>query len=142
MKRVLTSILALAMVLSCYSGVAFAASAGDVRASLTLRGYSAGLSAGGSRGAVSISYDVKASKLADTVGVTTVKIYKTDGSCVATINGSTSNGLIQTDSIIHKGTYSYTLTSGVSYYAEVTVFARVGSEYDSHVITTSTVKAP
>jgi len=34
------------------------------------------------------------------------------------------------------------LTSGIFYYANVKVFAKVGSEYDSRVITTSTVKAP
>ena len=61
---------------------------------------------------------------------------------VTSITGSTSNGLIETNSDICKSYYDCQLTSGIFYYANVKVFAKVGSEYDSRVITTSTVKAP
>lgn len=142
MKRIFSSILVLAMVFTCCCGSVFAVGTTDTRASLTLSDYEATLTAGTSRGAVNINYDVQSSKYADSVGVKFISFYKADGSHVITITGSTSNGLIRTNSNIKKGDYSYTLTSGVSYYAEVTVFATAGSVTDSRTITTSTVKAP
>ena len=71
-----------------------------------------------------------------------IVVYKSDGSYVKTITGTTSNGLIRSNSSLHLDSYEFSVTSGVSYYAEVTVFAKVGTEYDSRTITTSTVKAP
>ena len=49
-----------------------------------------------------ISYDVQSNKLASSIGVETVDIYKADGSYVTSITGSTSNGLIETNSDICK----------------------------------------
>ena len=54
----------------------------------------------------------------------------------------TSNGLVRSNASRHRSTYTYTGTSGTSYYAEVTVFAKIGSDYDSRTVTTATVKAP
>lgn len=142
MKRMISLILALGMMLTCFCGTAFAVNTPDMRASLTIYSYNVTLKAGDSRGAIKIAYSVGSSKAADSVGVESIAIYKSDGTPVVTISGSTSNGLIRSDSSINKGDYSYTLTSGVSYYAVVTVFARAGSEYDSREVTTSTVKAP
>lgn len=142
MKRILSSILALVMTITCCCGVAFATESSDTRASLTLSGYGAWLAAGSSSGVICISYDVRSSKLADSLGVASIVIYNSNGNKVATITGSTSNGLIRTDSSIKAGDYNYKLTSGATYYAEVTVFAEVGSEYDSRTVTTGTVKAP
>lgn len=140
MKRIFSAILALSIAFTCCYGGVFAKGA-QTRASLTLSAYSAGLKAGSSGGTISISYDVQASKWADSVGVESIAIYRSNGSYVTTIAGTTSNGLICADSNIHKGTYSYVGTSGVSYYAKVTVFAEVGANYDRRTVTTSTVKA-
>lgn len=142
MKRIFSCILALAMVFACCCGSVFAMETTDTRASLTLSFYNADLVAGDSTGVISIDYDVQSSKLASSIGVESIKIYKSNGGHVITITGSTSNGLIESNSDICKSFYDYKLTSGVSYYAEVKVFAKVGSEYDSRTITTSTVKAP
>lgn len=142
MKRIFSSVLMAVMVLSCCYATAFAVEAPDTRASLTLSDYGAGVTAGSSRGVIAINYDVRSSKLADSLGVESIVIYKSNGDYVTTITGSTGNGLIRTDSSIKAGDYYYTATSGVSYYAEVTVFAEVGSEYDSRTVTTGTVKAP
>jgi hypothetical protein len=122
--------------------VASAAENSDTRASLTLSFYNAELVAGDSKGVISVDYDVQSSKMASFIGVESIKIYKADGSYVTTITGTTSNGLVESNSDICKSFYDYKLTSGVSYYAKVKVFATVGSEYDSRTITTSTVKAP
>lgn len=142
MKRIFSTTLVLAMLFTCCGGVAFAAEVPDMRASLTLSDYGVILTAGASQGTVNINYDVRSSKAANSVGVESISFYKADGRLVVTINGSTGNGLIRTNSSIHVGDYSHKLASGVSYYAEVTVFARVGSEYDSRTVTTGTVRVP
>lgn len=141
-KRIFSSVLALVMALTCCCGAAFATETSDVRGSLTLSSYGAGISAGSSSGVVCIYYDVRSSKLASSLGVETIVIYNASGTKVATITGTTSNDLIRTNSSIKAGDYYYKLTSGVSYYAEVTVFAIAGSNYDSRTVTTSTIKAP
>ena len=56
---------------------------------------------------------------------------------MAILNGFTTSG-----SGGHKNSYTYTGTSGTSYYAEVTIFATIGGVTDSRTITTNTVKAP
>lgn len=142
MKQLFSSTLVAVMVIACCYGPVSALEAPDMRASLTLSSYNVGLTAGDSAGMISISYDVQSNKLASSIGVETVDIYKADGSYVTSITGSTSNGLIETNSDICKSYYDCQLTSGIFYYANVKVFAKVGSEYDSRVITTSTVKAP
>lgn len=142
MKRFLSVILAFTMIFANFCGTAFAVEAPNPRASLTLSDYSAEIYTGSSRGAVYINYDVESSKHADTIGVESITFYRSDGNRVATVSGSTRNGLIITDTNIHAGDYDYTLTSGVDYYAKVKVFAKVGSEYDSRTITTSTITAP
>lgn len=142
MKQLFSSTLVAVMVIACCYGSVSALEAPDMRASLTLSSYNVGLTAGDSAGMISISYDVQSNKLASSIGVETVDIYKADGSYVTSITGSTSNGLIETNSDICKSYYDCQLTSGIFYYANVKVFAKVGSEYDSRVITTSTVKAP
>lgn len=142
MKRIISIVLALVVVFICCSGIAMAAESSSMRASLVLISYTAGLTSGDNPREICIDYNIKSNGSASSIGVESIEIYRENGSYVTTITGTTSNGLIRTNSSIHKGTYDYTLSSGVSYYAEVTVFAKVGTEYDSRTITTSTVTAP
>lgn len=127
----------LCMLLSC-SGVAFAA---DVEpfASLTLSRYVAEALAGDSRGEIIISFNVKSSKLSATLGIESINYYTRDGDFVDSVSGTTSNGLVRTNSSIHSSDFVHNLPSGEYYYAEVTIFAQAGSEYDSRTVTTSTV---
>ena len=141
MKRIFTSFFALVLALTCCLGVT-SANAVSPQASLTIASYSATMKAGSSSGQVKIGFDVTASKMADSLGVSSIVIYKADGTYVTTITGTTSNGLKETSSSMHKGTYTYTGVSQVSYYAKVTVFATVGSTTDSRTVTTATAKAP
>lgn len=141
MKRVLSWILAVIVVCSICGKTAYALESG-VYASLTLRDYNARLGKGDSAGNIRISFDVKSTKMADSLGVSSIVIYTADDEYVTTITGSTRNGLIREDGSIHAGTYPCTLTSGISYYAEVTVFATIGDTSDQRVITTNTVTAP
>ena len=139
MKRFLTSFLLITVVFSCI-GTTSAVDAQPFRASLTLSRYFAEIFAGDGTGEVTISYDVKASKPADSVGVETIEFFTEDGDFVTSVSGSTRNGLIKNDNILCAGDFEYDLPSGESYYAEVTVFAHVGSNYDSLMITTSTIR--
>lgn len=143
MKRIIFSIFALVMALNCCYGAASAQNTTVLdRASFTLSGYSSSMKVGNSRGEIRINYNVTASRPADSVGVSSIVIYQLNGSYITTITGSTSNGLVNSSSNIHMGTYSYTATSGVSYYAKVTVFATCQGVTDSRTVTTATVKAP
>lgn len=126
------------MLSMCFVG----ANAVESRASTTLYLFTASTSKGSNSGEVKINYDVYASQKADEVGISSIVIYKSDGSYVTTITGTTGNGLIRTGVIRHKSTYVYTGTSGTSYYAVVTGFATIGSDSDSRTVTTSTIKAP
>lgn len=142
MKRIFAVFLALGVLFTCCCGTAFAVNDYDTRASYTLSGYSAELLAGSRKGEVFINYDVQGSKIADSIGVKSIVFYKSNGEYVTTVYGSESNGLIESNSGICVGDYYYYLTSGVYYYAVVTIFADAGNYSDSRTITTSTVKAP
>lgn len=138
-KRIFPFALTIICVFSMCIGATFAQ---EARASTTITVYSASASRGSSSGDIKINFDVQANSLTDSLGISAIKIYKSDGTYVTTINGSTSNGLIRNNASRHKSSYTYTGTSGTSYYAEVTVSARIGSDYDSRTVTTTTVKAP
>lgn len=127
----------LALSLCCVTALAV-----ESYASITLGGMTVTAASGSKQGEIKISYDVKASGIADKVGISSIKIYKSNGAYVTTISGSTENGLIRTNAIRHKSSYIYNGTSGTSYYAVVTVFADIGSDSDSIEVTTSTAKAP
>ena len=137
-KRVFPFIL----VIVCLFSVCGSALALEIRASSTLMSYPVSASRGSSSGEIKISYDIQANNFADSLGISSIEIYKSDGTYVTTITGSTSNGLVRSNASRHRSTYTYTGTSGTSYYAEVTVVAKIGSDYDSRTVTTATVKAP
>lgn len=139
--RAISFALAFIITISC-SGSVFATSSDMLRASPTLNSYSAILKTGSSSGVVRISYDVIANKNASSLGISSIVIYKSNGSYVDTITGTVSNGLIATNSVSHTSSYSYPGNSGTSYYAVVTVFATIDGVTDSRTITTNTIKAP
>ena len=139
MKRICASFLAIVMIFSTY-GYASAVDVTPFRASLTLSRYFAEALAGSGRGEIIIGYDVKSSKIATSVGVESIDFYTEAGDYVTSVSGSTRNGLVKTNNDNNSGSFEYDLPSGESYYAEVTVFARVGSDYDSRTVTTSTVR--
>lgn len=140
MKKFFACFLAVALLLTC-CGNAFAADVNPF-SSVALAKYTATLSPGNS-GQIKISYNVIASETASSVGVSTIKIYKSNGTQVTTIKGTTSNGLMATNAARKTGTYTYSGgTSGLSYYAVVTCTATVGGVTDSKPVTTNTAKAP
>lgn len=137
-KRLLSMTLAVLFSLALCSGAALAV---EPRASLTLSSYTATATVGNKEGEVKFTYEVKASMVADEVGISSVKIYKADGTYVTTISGTTTNGLIQTNAAHHSSTYTYKGTSGVSYYAVMTAYAKIGSNSDTRTMTTNSAIA-
>ncbi len=138
-KRSISLVLVLFFVFSVSMG---SATAVTLRASETLTRYSAILKAGRASGSIKVSYDILANDKADSLGISSIVIYKSDNSYVTTITGSESNGLIKKSSAYHQSSYTYAGKSGTSYYAVVTVFATIGDKTDSRSVTTKTVKAP
>lgn len=138
MKRFATMLLALA--LSCCLGVAVASGSEiNPRASLTIAKTSAAAYTGDNLGEVDIEYNIMATTRADKLGVSSIVIYKPDGTTY-TVTGTTKNGLISSGGS-HLGTYTYKGIKGHSYYAEVTLFATIGSDTDSRTITTNRATA-
>ena len=118
------------------------ASASTMRASPTLSSYGVVLTKGSSGGKVIITYDVLANSVAESLGVSSIVIYKSSGDYVTTIYPTTLNGLKTSNAMWHRSSYTYSGTSGVSYYAMVTVFATINGVTDSRTVKTNTVAAP
>ncbi len=137
-KRLLAMALAVLLSFACCSGVALAT---EARASLTLSSYTAIATVGNKEGEVKFSYDVMANASADEVGISSVEIYKADGTYVTTISGTVRNGLITTGTMRHASVYTYKGTSGVSYYAVMTAYAKIGSNSDTKSMTTNSAVA-
>lgn len=117
-------------------------SAAALRASPTLSSYGVILTQGSSSGKINITYDVSANDIADSLGISQIKIYKSNGNYVTTIYPTSFNNFSASNTVRHRATYTYTGTSGTSYYAEVTVFATIDGVTDNRTVTTNTVKAP
>jgi len=138
-KRIIPLVFAVLLACSTIFTSVFAA---EIRSSSTLLGCPIKISAGNSAGEINISYDVVAKSLADSVGVSSIKIYEANGTCVETTIGTPSNGLVAYHVNHHRSTYTFNGVSGASYYAKVTVAAAIGSDYDSKTIVTDTIEAP
>lgn len=117
-------------------------SASTLRSSPTLSSYGVVVTKGEGSGQIVITYDVLSNSVADSLGVSAMKIYKSNGNYVTTVYASSFNGFKTSGTMRHRASYTYTGTSGTSYYAEVTVFATIDGVTDSRTITTNTVKAP
>lgn len=138
-KRILSFLTALTLVLSLCGVYAMAA---EARASLTLSSYLAKVEAGDNSGEIKVIYDVCANSEADLVGISLLKIYKSNGILVDTITGTEDNGLLDSNAFRHRSKYIYSGESGVTYYAAVTVYAKIGSNSDTGKIVTNSAKAP
>ena len=122
MKKLIACFLACIMMFSCCVG-ALAVTEDMMRASISISSTTATLGTGVNSGEVKITYQVRASKTASPIGASSIAIYKSDGSYVTTIRGTTSNGLMANSTTSKSGTYTYKGTSGTSYYAKVTFSA-------------------
>ena len=140
MKRIFSAILVCAVLLSCCTS-AFAATESGERVADILNVYTASASTGTKSGEVKITYRAGANRLSMAIGVASIAIYKSDGSYVTTIKGTTANGLISFNTDQKSGSYTYKGTSGVFYYAIVTITATSGSETDNKAVRTNIAQA-
>lgn len=142
MKRLISSLLAVLIVWNCCTVTASASHEIMPMASTTIVLYAASMTAGAKSGQLYINYNITAKRSASAVGASSIEIYKSDGTLLKTISGSTSNGLVSSG-IKKMGTYCFDdAVSGQYYYAVVTLLATIGSDSDSETVTTATVKAP
>lgn len=138
LKRTFSFLLSSVLVITL-CGAAFAV---EDRASKTLSSYEVSCKAGTKNGELRFSYEVCANTTADSVGVSSIELYSSGGVYMTTILGTEDNGLINSDRISCMGTYSHTAVPGNTYYAIVTVFAQIGDDYDSRVLSTGFITAP
>lgn len=134
-KKIIVSLLVISLTFISICGGAMA----NTKASDYLTEYGAALIATQTKGKYDVFFDITATDTSDSLGVSQIKIYKSDGTYVTTIKGTTENGLVREGSCSHTGVYTRYGVSGNSYYAEVTVFAKRGSGSDSRTITTNTI---
>lgn len=142
MKRVISSVLAMVMMLVCCFSTAFATVTVTPKASETLVNYFVSIKEGDHSGEIVIPFMVTAKSTANQIGVSSITIYKANGTLASTITGTSANNLIGSSVIVKDGHYTYKGDAGTSYYAEVVIFATIGKSTDSRVITTKTVVAP
>lgn len=130
----------MSIVLICIAGGQVYA---QTRASDYIALYSVSAHQGENRGQVNIECNIRAKWTVPQIGVLTIVIYKSNGSQVATIQGTTSNGLLSpTDTIIYGLTYTYNGVPGTTYYAKVTLCAGSNNDYDVRYVQTQKVTAP
>lgn len=141
MKKRLLSVL-LASVLSVALITGANASSIQPYASDYLAKYTVATVSGSNAGEVILAYTVVGSGRSTTVGVKKIEVYRSNGSYVTTIFGTTLNGLLRSSTSYHGGTYTYKGVSGTSYYMVVTVYAGSSGGSDTRVITTNTTTAP
>lgn len=103
--------------------------------------YDGTLLTGNRFGELSLNFSTIARGAMTSVGISRIDIYSADGSFVRGINGSTSNGLLASNTPSHSGTYTIKATSGQRYYLEVTFIAKNSSGSDSKWTTTNTATA-
>ena len=144
LKRVITFIVVLAISVACV-GQAYAAREPEPdgpQASPTLNKYAVWLKPGTKSGELRISFEVTATGIASSLGVSYIKLYKVGSSTPVTIYGSTANGL-KSSGFSYAYTYTYSgATPGAQYYAIVAIYAQIGNIVDSRTLTTRTVTAP
>lgn len=137
MKKVCSLFLTAILTITCLCAPASAVT----RASLYLDTYSASLSTGSASGELKLNFNLIATGKMTSLGVEKIVIYKANGTEAATIDGTTRNGLLISNSSRFKTSYTYTGTPGTSYYAVVTFYAGDGSGSDSKDYTTGTARA-
>lgn len=140
MKKVVALLLCVMAVLSCMIGSASAKGNVSVYSSNHIRACSASISALGN-GKIKITVSEYANATMGTLGASAIRIYKSDGTYVTRILGTTSNGLLKNNASSLSGSYTYQGSSGTSYYAVVTFTASNSNGSDSRVITTATKTA-
>lgn len=136
-NRVLCLILAVLLTLAM-GGACLAAT----QNSPTLAGYGVWAYPGDNSGELDIDYRVEANKKADSLGISVLEIYTSNGIYVETIYGNTENRLMARGLTGINRTYTYQGEPNTTYYAVATIEATIGSNYDSRIRATDSATTP
>lgn len=137
MKRSIALICSVILMMSLFCGSANA----TTYASDYLDSYDASLSTGIRSGQLSLSFCVYANDSMTSIGISSISVYTAGGTYVKTISGSTSNGLLASQTSRHEGVYTISMTPGQEYYLRLTFVARDSYSGDSKPFTTNTATA-
>lgn len=96
---------------------------------------------GESDGEIKIAFSVTCSHFTSVIGVSSISIYRTNGTHVHTEEGTVENGLLRNGGSC-AGTYIYQGVSGANYYAVVKFYGVADGITDTRTIITDTVTAP
>lgn len=142
-KRLIAMLLAFIIVASIvpYSVFAQEEPNGE-KASNYLNMYSASLYSKGVTGKLTLTFEVFATDDMDRVGVLEIIVRNNNGTIHSIIWGTTTNGLLDTNTWFHAGSYTLNLTSGNTYYCTVVVIAQDANGGDTRRITTQHVTCP
>lgn len=91
----------------------------------------------GGSGTLKVDFNVTGTGTMTKIGATCIKIYKCDGTYVATIWSTDSgrSGMLGSNKAYHSDVENYTVTPG-SYYVKVSIYAKNSSGYDVITVTT------
>jgi len=137
MKRYISLTLCLILMVSLFAFPTKAAT----YASDYLQNYNASLSTGSRSGQLDLLFSVSACDSMTTIGISSIAVYTAGGTYVKTISGSTSNGLLASNTFKHEGMYTISATPGQEYYLYLTFVARDAHGGDSKQYTTNTAMA-
>lgn len=142
MKRLNHKLIAICLVImltiSLFPISAFAAT----QESNYINRYSVGLSQGSITGQLKLTYNIVGTGIMDTIGISKIVVYKSNGTKYKTIYGSVANGLLEQNTFSAFGVYNITVATGYSYYCQVTFYSNKNGGYDTRTVYTSTVAAP
>lgn len=141
-KRIL-KLISVILVIVFLVGAPVYALAAEARASAWFSGYGASVVASGS-GKINIEFTVVGTGTMTKLGVSTIDIYKSNGTFVKTISYTASgNGyMMGYNTAFHSGSVPYSGVSGQKYYAVVTFYAKnsSGSDYRNYTTSITTAK--
>lgn len=130
---ILSALLAFGMYSSCLAAT---------QASPTLAAHGIWATPGDNSGELDITYEVEANYRADSLGISVLEIYRSNGTYVTTIYGTVENRLMAKNLTTINRTYTYKGDPSTTYYAVATIEATIGSDYDSRIRVTGTATTP
>lgn len=142
MKKLNRKVIALCFIALLVVGMFPISAFAAIQESEYINSYSVGLSQGSSNGQLKLSYNIIGTGTMDTIGITKIVVYKSNGAKYKTIYGSLTNGLLEQNTFSAFGVYSISVTAGNSYICQVTFYSAKNGGYDTRTVFTNTVALP
>lgn len=140
MKKIISIFLAASIFAGMMYAPAYAAQI-EPRESYVFSSYWVMIYEGNSAGKINVDFSVMCSHPTTIIGVSSIEIYRANGTHVYTEEGTIENGLLRNGGNC-TGTYTYQGISGLSYYAVVNFYGVADGITDTRSIITDTVTAP